>query len=232
MLRHFLIVLLFSAGFTKAVAIDSKFERYTASKFGISVTIDVMYMDRDGDGCYDYKIIWLNGSPFAEGPLLRAGGGGVPPSDWTSTGRLRDFDYASCLSSINDTIRLVIKDTTTNATIATITQACGSASHTWTPPSPPPVLSVNDASALSNAPVTVFPNPITGEVLNIRVQDGSLVTGVCIVSSDGTVRQLQVNLDAAGSIGTIELGNLPAGAYRLKVSLGSGLTIAYPVVKN
>lgn len=230
-----MIALLLCLGFAEAFAIDSKFERYTATKFGFSVTIDVMYMDRDGDGCYDYKVIWLNGDYFGEGPLLKAGGGGggtgVAPSEWTSTGKLRDFDFSTCPSN-PDTIRLVIKDTTNNSTIATMTQACGSATHTWTSSGSQLLMSVDYGTDLSNSSMTAYPNPVVGDVLNLRLTSAGDIAGVEIVSIDGTARRVDFNQEAANERATIELKNFPLGAYMLKVTLESGVVLTYPIVKN
>lgn len=181
----------------------------------LGTDIDAMFVDTDGDGCYDYLIIWVNGEMRHRGRLLITTGGhnGQPgPSDWTEYTGIIDARW----SVPDDTIMMVLADTVTDDSVAIIENTTADPeNYYWTRLLPSQLLtSVSDGTP-SVDHARIVPNPI-GDHVKVVLGNRYEVDAISITSLSGQVYMIKTWIVTADGFQFELPADLPSGRYQLQ----------------
>jgi hypothetical protein len=223
MRRHIIIALFLFLNVAAAIAVAPKMKRYvkkTVTPVGTTITtvVDVMYLDRDGDGCYDYIIIWIDGDYFNDGPLLKAGGTGTGvPSATAESFELDEVAINECPSPNQQSAVLRLVEPTTQLQ-ASVSKQCGEVDFRWSESAfQKQSMKRLESFEFGKPNVTVYPNPVAGDALNVTISERCKIVSVDVVDPSGKLITLLSGSAGDDSNLTLNIGHLTPGAYLLRL---------------
>ena len=208
----------FHSGLTAVGAssqVAPQFKRFTKA----GQTSDVMFVDGDEDGCFDYFIIWLNGDFWLEETLLKTGGGTVLPTDWTAHTQVADVEW----SVATDTFMILLQDTTSDDSVATIKHTVAMSPDVcyWTRLLPNPAIADVKHGGQAQKPFVVFPNPARSEV-TVRISRSVMIDNISLCNLNGTnARDVRWIPSGEGDILIPIADEIPSGLFLLSVRAGN-----------
>ncbi len=231
MKKFFVILILLAANSVAALAVAPTFKRYVKKTMGMTIVVDVMFIDRDGDGCYDWTIIWVDGSFFADGGLLKAGGSGPGlSSDMVEEYAMETLDISQCQSANGNNVTFTLTEPNTAAAI-TVSKHCGEPDFVWTVATLPKhgFVSSNHFE-LSRPRISAYPNPVVGGELMVSVNEPCKMIGADVIDVDGKSTVLQSDSYGDQSINKFNVSSLTPGVYVLRLQTAECGVISTQVV--
>jgi len=231
MKKFIVLLLLLAANAVAVLAVAPTFKRYVKKQMGITIVVDVMFIDRDGDGCYDWTIIWVDGSFFADGGLLKACGSGPGlSSGMVEEYAMANLDISQCQSAYSRNVTFTLTEPNTAAAI-TVSKHCGEPDFVWTVATLPKhgFVSSNHFE-LSRPTISAYPNPVVGGELMVSVNEPCKMIGADIIDVDGKSTVLQSDSFGDQSINKFNVSSLTPGVYVLRLQTAECGVVSTQVV--
>lgn len=218
MKKYIIVALLLVLNTIASFAVAPKFKRFVKSQYGYTSVIDVMYLDRDGDGCYDYIVIWINGDYFTHETLLKAGGSGSGlPSEKVDEYEIEDLSISNCVSAPEQSLTFTLSGPVT-ADRVTVWKGCAGTVFQWsTNALAKQGLGASEDYELGKPTISAYPNPVLGDALTVSASAPCKMTGIDLVDVSGKSTVLQLGSLSDQSINTFNVGHLTPGVYLLRV---------------